>query len=44
VDVETAEYWDTRGGKVASMLAIAKAALTGNRASSRSEHDTVEIA
>jgi general stress protein 26 len=30
VDVDRAEYWDTPGGKVASLLSFAKAKLTGN--------------
>jgi general stress protein 26 len=44
VDVETAEYWDTRGGKAASILSVVAAAFTGNRSAGRSEHNTVEIA
>ena len=31
VDVHEAEYWDTPGGKIASLLQLAKAAITGNR-------------
>ena len=31
VDVHDAEYWDTPGGKIASMLQLAKAAITGKR-------------
>jgi len=31
IDVHEAEYWDTPGGKIASFLQLAKAALTGNR-------------
>ena len=30
VDVDRAEYWDSPGGKVASLLSFAKAKLTGN--------------
>lgn len=29
VDIEEAEYWDTPGGKVASLISLAKAAITG---------------
>ena len=29
VDVEQAEYWDTPGGKVASLISFAKTKLTG---------------
>ncbi len=29
VDVERAEYWDTPGGKVASLISFAKTKLTG---------------
>jgi len=29
--VHEAEYWDTPGGKIASFLQLAKAAITGNR-------------
>ena len=31
IDVHEAEYWDTPGGKIASFLQLAKAAITGNR-------------
>jgi hypothetical protein len=31
IDVHDAEYWDTPGGKIASLLQLAKAAITGNR-------------
>ena len=30
VDVDRAEYWDTPGGKVASLLSFAKTKLTGD--------------
>ncbi|VXC13394.1 pyridoxamine 5'-phosphate oxidase family protein [Nocardioides sp. AX2bis] len=40
VDVEKAEYWDTPGGKVASLLSFAKVKLTGETYDSR--HGTVE--
>jgi general stress protein 26 len=39
VDVEQAEYWDTPGGKVASLLSFAKTKLTG--ATYDAEHGTV---
>lgn len=29
VDVHQAEYWDTPGGKIASLISLAKAAITG---------------
>ncbi len=31
IDPDTAEYWDTPGGRVSSVLAYAKAKLTGER-------------
>lgn len=40
VDVEKAEYWDTPGGKVASLLSFAKVTLTGETYDAR--HGTVE--
>ncbi|HET6561736.1 MAG TPA: pyridoxamine 5'-phosphate oxidase family protein [Marmoricola sp.] len=40
VDVEQAEYWDTPGGKVASLLSFAKTKLTG--ATYDADHGTVE--
>ncbi len=39
VDVEQAEYWDTPGGKVASLLSFAKTKLTGETYDA--EHGTV---
>ena len=39
VDVERGEYWDSPGGKVASLLSFAKVKLTG--ATYDSEHGTV---
>ena len=39
VDVERGEYWDSPGGKVASLLSFAKVTLTG--ATYDSEHGTV---
>ena len=40
VDVEHGEYWDTPGGKVASLISFAKAKLTGDTYDA--EHGTVE--
>ena len=31
VESDSAEYWDTRGGRVASALAVAEAKVAGNR-------------
>jgi len=39
VDVESAEYWDTPGGRVASLISFAKTRLTGETYDS--EHGTV---
>jgi general stress protein 26 len=39
VDVEEAEYWDTPGGKVASLVSFAKTKLTG--ATYDADHGTV---
>ncbi len=39
VDVDQAEYWDTPGGKVASLLSFAKVKLTGETYDAR--HGTV---
>jgi general stress protein 26 len=30
VDIDSAEYWDTPGGKIASLLSFAKTKLTGD--------------
>lgn len=43
VDVEQAEYWDTPGGKVASLISMAKAAFTGKPDNS-SDTGTVQFA
>ena len=43
VDVEQAEYWDTPGGKVASLLALVKSAVTGKNADQDNEHEKVRI-
>jgi general stress protein 26 len=40
VDVDEAEYWDTPGGKVASLLSFAKTKLTGSTYDA--EHGTVQ--
>jgi general stress protein 26 len=40
VGVSEAEYWDTPGGKVASLISFAKTKLTGNTYDA--EHGTVE--
>jgi len=41
VQVDEAEYWDTPGGKVASLISMVKAAVTGNRSDMSSENRTV---
>lgn len=41
VEADSAEYWDTPGGRVASAIAFAKTKLTGERPSGDSE--TVEL-
>ena len=41
LDVEQAEYWDTPGNKVASLLSFAKAKLTGDTLDT--DHGTVEL-
>ena len=40
VDIEQAEYWDTPGGKVASLISFAKTRLTGD--TYEAEHGTVD--
>ena len=42
VDAHTAEYWDTPGGMVASLLSFAKAKVTGDRYSG-GENERVEL-
>jgi len=42
VDGHTAEYWDTPGGKVASVLSFVKAKVTGERYSG-GENKTVQL-
>jgi general stress protein 26 len=41
IDVHEAEYWDTPGGKIASFLQLAKAAITGDRKDM--EDDNVKV-
>ncbi len=41
VEADSAEYWDTPGGRIASALAFAKSKLTGDRPSGHS--DTVSL-
>ncbi len=43
VSVDEAEYWDTPGGKVASLLHLAKAVITGTEGSMGSNHQTVRL-
>jgi general stress protein 26 len=40
VDVDEAEYWDTPGGTIASMISLAKTKLTGNTYDT--DHGTLE--
>lgn len=40
VDVDQAEYWDTPGGKIASLISFAKVKLTGDTYDS--DHGTVQ--
>jgi general stress protein 26 len=40
VDVEQVEYWDTPGGKIASMISLAKTKLTGETYDA--DHGTLE--
>ena len=42
VEGESAEYWDTPGGRVASVLSFAKAKVTGGRASG-GENERVDL-
>ena len=41
VDVEHGEYWDTPGGKVASLISFAKTKLTGDTYDA--DHGTVDV-
>lgn len=42
VDAESAEYWDTPGGRVATLLSFVKASVTGERYSG-GENETVRM-
>lgn len=42
VSGETAEYWDTPGGRVATVLSLAKAKVTGERYSG-GENEKVDL-
>ena len=42
VDAESAEYWDTPGGKIASLISLVKSAVTGTRDES-GENRTVKM-
>lgn len=42
VDAESAEYWDTPGGKIASFISLVASAVTGKRDNS-SENQTVQL-
>jgi general stress protein 26 len=42
VSVEGAEYWDTPGGKVASVISFVKAKVSGQRYDG-GDHDTVDL-
>ena len=41
VQVDAAEYWETPGGKVASLISMLKAAVSGNRPDTSGENRTV---
>lgn len=43
VDVYEAEYWDTPGGKVASLISLVKGAITGNGENMNSDHERVRL-
>ncbi len=43
VDVEHAEYWDTPGGKVASLFALVKGAITGDGGDMESDVGSVSM-
>ena len=42
VDAESAEYWDTPGGKIASLISLVKSAVTGTKDES-GENRTVQM-
>ncbi len=43
VDVAEAEYWDTPGGKIASLYQIAKAVITGDTRDMEEDHGSVSV-
>jgi general stress protein 26 len=43
IDVDEAEYWDTPGGKVASLLSMVKAAISGDTADMSGNNKTVHF-
>lgn len=43
VDVHEAEYWDTPGGKVASLISLVNGAITGNGENMESDHEKVRL-
>ncbi len=43
VTVEEAEYWDTPGGKVASLISLVKGAVTGDPGDLTSDHGRVSF-
>lgn len=43
VTVEEAEYWDTPGGKVASLISLVKGAVTGDPGDMESDHKRVSF-
>ncbi len=43
IDVEDAEYWDTPGGKVASLMSLVKGAITGDGGDMESDHGRVSF-
>lgn len=43
VEVEDAEYWDTPGGKVASLISLVKGAVTGDGSGMKSDNQQVHL-
>ena len=43
VDISEAEYWDTPGGKIASLYQIAKAAIAGDASDMEEDHGTLHV-
>ena len=43
VDVHEAEYWDTPGGRVASLISLVKGAITGNGENMNTDHRRLEL-